>query len=58
MVSVARHLRDALLARGYDVAGYRERAGGHDFVNWRQALPDALIALLGPPATRRNDARY
>lgn len=49
MVSSARRLRDVLTDKGYDVAGYRERAGGHDLVSWRYALSDGLAALLGPP---------
>jgi enterochelin esterase family protein len=47
MLSVSRHLRDVLSERGYRV-GYRERTGGHDFVNWRQGLAEGLSELLGP----------
>ena len=46
MVSVNRHLRDVLMAKGYEV-NYRECNCGHDFLNWRGALPDALIAMAG-----------
>jgi enterochelin esterase family protein len=46
MLSVARRFRDVLDRRGM-LAGYRERPGGHDCVNWRQGLPDALSSLLG-----------
>lgn len=47
MLSVSRRLRDVLLDRGYDV-GYRERSGGHDFVNWRQGLAEGISRLLAP----------
>jgi enterochelin esterase family protein len=43
-LSTSRHMRDVLLAKGYPVR-YVERSGAHDFVGWREALPDALIAL-------------
>jgi enterochelin esterase family protein len=41
-----RHLRDVLLAKGYEVH-YQEYDGGHDFLSWRGSLADALIALIG-----------
>jgi enterochelin esterase family protein len=41
----SRHLRDILLAKGYDV-DYREFAGDHDQINWRVGLADGLISLL------------
>jgi enterochelin esterase family protein len=41
----ARHLRDVLVAKGYDVT-YQQFAGGHDPLSWRGTLADALIALL------------
>lgn len=41
-----RHLRDVLLAKGYDVR-YQQFVGGHDGLSWRGALADGLIALLG-----------
>lgn len=46
MVSVNRHMRDVLRAKGYEVE-YRECNCGHDFLNWRGMLPDALMKLLG-----------
>jgi enterochelin esterase family protein len=45
MLSVSRRLHNVLLARGYDI-GYRERSGGHDFVNWRQGLAAGISQLL------------
>jgi enterochelin esterase family protein len=55
MLAVSRRLRDVLRAGDDELAGYRERPGGHDFVNWRQALPEGLIALLGPPDGRADE---
>ncbi len=48
-----RHLRDVLIARGYDVAA-REYAGGHDYFVWRGALADGLLALFGRPTTQSS----
>jgi len=41
-----RHLRDVLLAKGYEVH-YEEYQGKHDFLSWRGSLADGLIVLLG-----------
>jgi enterochelin esterase family protein len=41
-----RHLRDVLLAKGYEVH-YQEFAGFHTYLNWRGTLADGLIALAG-----------
>lgn len=41
-----RHLRDVLLAKGYEVH-YQQFVGGHDGLSWRGMLADGLIALLG-----------
>jgi enterochelin esterase family protein len=46
MVAVSRHMRDILRARGYEVE-YRECNCGHDHLNWRGMLPDALTFLVG-----------
>lgn len=50
MLTVSRHLRDVLRARGYAV-DYREFSGGHDYSCWEVTLPDALLALLALRAT-------
>lgn len=44
ILDTSRHLRDVLKAKGYDVS-YREYAGGHDYLVWRGALADGLLAL-------------
>jgi enterochelin esterase family protein len=44
----SRHLRDVLLAKGYDVQ-YVQFPGGHDALSWRGLLPDALMALAPAP---------
>ena len=41
-----RHMRDVLLAKGYEVH-YQTFVGGHDSVNWRGTLADGLVALIG-----------
>jgi len=45
-VVVNRHLRDVLQAKGYFVH-YREFNGGHEYLNWRGTLADALLVLAG-----------
>lgn len=42
-----RHFRDVLQAKGYNIAGYSEFNGSHDYLNWRGSLADGLIALFG-----------
>jgi enterochelin esterase family protein len=46
ILEASRHIRDVLLAKGYEVH-YEEYYGGHDFLSWRGSLADGLIALLG-----------
>jgi len=46
---VNRHMRDVLQAKGYSVH-YREFNGGHEYLNWRGTLADALLALVGKSA--------
>lgn len=43
---VNRHLRDVLLAKGYDVT-YSEFSGDHLSTSWRETLADGLQAFLG-----------
>jgi enterochelin esterase-like enzyme len=50
----SRHMRDVLLAKGYDVH-YQQFASGHDYLNWRGTLADGLIVLIGEEAAVRND---
>lgn len=46
LLSAHRHMRDVLIAKGYDLI-YREFPGGHDYLWWRGRLADGLIALAG-----------
>jgi enterochelin esterase-like enzyme len=46
ILECTRHLRDVLLAKGYEVQ-YEQFVGGHDGLSWRGALANGLIALLG-----------
>jgi enterochelin esterase-like enzyme len=45
-LETSRHLRDVLLAKGYEVH-YQQFMGGHDSLSWRGTLADGLIALIG-----------
>lgn len=52
-VVVNRHMRDVLQAKSYFVH-YREFNGGHEYVNWRGTLADALLALVGKGAAENQ----
>ena len=52
----SRHMRDVLLAKGYDVL-YRQYASGHDYLNWRGTLADGLMVLIGTERPPLSDAR-
>jgi len=47
----SRHMRDVLLAKGYDVR-YQQFNSGHDYLNWRGTLADGLLALVGTDTAR------
>jgi enterochelin esterase family protein len=47
----SRHMRDVLLAKGYEVH-YQQFNSGHDYLNWRGTLADGLIALVGTDRAR------
>jgi len=42
----SRHMRDVLLAKGYEVH-YQQFIGGHDYLSWRGTLADGLMDLMG-----------
>ncbi len=46
ILETTRTLRDVLLAKGYD-AHYEQVNSGHDGLNWRGTIANALIYLLG-----------
>jgi enterochelin esterase-like enzyme len=49
----SRHMRDVLLAKGYEVH-YQQFVGGHDYLSWRGTFADGLLALIGrAPASSR-----
>jgi enterochelin esterase family protein len=56
MVAVSRHMRDVLRAKGYEV-GYGECNCGHDFLNWRGMLPEALVDLFGGSQKQENQIK-
>jgi hypothetical protein len=46
-LNIQGHLRDVLIARGYDVT-YRETGGSHNNLHFRATFADALLTLLAP----------
>jgi enterochelin esterase family protein len=50
ILQTTRHVRDVLIARGYEVH-YESFAGGHDYLSWRDGLANGLITLLPPGET-------
>jgi enterochelin esterase-like enzyme len=46
VLETSRHMRDVLLAKGYDVQ-YQQFVGDHDPFSWRGMLADGLMALIG-----------
>ncbi|KAF0223291.1 MAG: enterochelin [Rhodospirillaceae bacterium] len=46
ILETTRHLRDVLMAKGYDVR-HREYASGHDLAHWRSTLGTGLMDLIG-----------
>jgi enterochelin esterase family protein len=51
MVDLARTFREVAARKGYQVVGYREEPGGHNFVTVRRLIVPALAALLGGRAS-------
>lgn len=48
MLEPNRRFADMLGKRGYQVC-YREFLGGHTFLHWRMALPEAVMVMAKPP---------
>jgi enterochelin esterase family protein len=48
----SRHMRDVLLAKGYEVH-YQQFISGHDYLNWRGTLADGLLALIGKEVSHK-----
>lgn len=52
MLATNRHLRDVLLARGYEL-DYWEFPGPHSDLSWQDGLARGMAVLLGEPASAR-----
>jgi enterochelin esterase-like enzyme len=50
ILETSRHMRDVLLAKGYEVH-YQQFVGGHDYLSWRGTFADGLIDLIGTPTS-------
>ncbi|MBU2924017.1 alpha/beta hydrolase-fold protein [Colwellia sp. 1_MG-2023] len=48
-----RHLRDVLLAKGYETH-YQEYGAGHDYFSWRGVIADGLISLFATNELREK----
>jgi enterochelin esterase-like enzyme len=46
ILETSRHMRDVLLAKGYEVH-YQQFVGGHDYLSWRGTFADGLMDLIG-----------
>ena len=55
MLTATRHLRDILVAKGYDV-DYQEVSSGHEHVAWRAVLGSQLEKMLHADASRPHPA--
>lgn len=45
ILNANRHMRDVLIAKGYQVT-YQEYAGGHDYMCWQDILPEEITSVL------------
>jgi enterochelin esterase-like enzyme len=45
ILETSRHMRDVLLAKGYEVH-YQQFVGGHDYLSWRGTFADGLMSLI------------
>jgi len=52
MLATNRHLRDVLLARGYQL-DYWEFAGAHTDLSWQDGLARGMVSLIGDGSPRR-----
>jgi enterochelin esterase-like enzyme len=46
VLETSRHMRDVLLAKGYEVH-YQQFIGDHNYLSWRGTFADGLLALIG-----------